>query len=201
MVAGDVSWGQVRAPESSRLPPPGLRSCERMVVATVHLSELLLAASGLLQRLGAAGVRIDVLVAAASDEEADRGAGAALDELRVPGLQRHRLALPVPISADRGDDLLAAMSELVGFAPEPGVYCLAPAAECGVQAGHTVVAAAAQRISRVYRLPLLRFTTTPDTAVVSLDLDTEEWTRKCAALATCATQVTPLTGRREYFGR
>ncbi|MDT7680270.1 MAG: hypothetical protein QOG57_580, partial [Pseudonocardiales bacterium] len=24
--------------------------------------------------------------------------------------------------------------------------------------------------------------------------------RKCAALAACATQVTPLTGRREYFG-
>ena len=50
------------------------------------------------------------------------------------------------------DDLVAALSELVGFDPGPGVYCLAPAIpEDGV------IARAAQRIAQVYGLPLLRY--------------------------------------------
>ncbi|MGH8917389.1 MAG: hypothetical protein ACRD0H_03475, partial [Actinomycetes bacterium] len=53
-------------------------------------------------------------------------------------------------------DLVAAMSELVGFDPEPGVYCLAPA-PWPTDPGREVVIAAAQRIARVYGIPLLRY--------------------------------------------
>ncbi|HEY2100579.1 MAG TPA: hypothetical protein VGH72_29235 [Pseudonocardia sp.] len=206
MVAGEFGWGQMPAadlvfdaPQNSGAVPPQLRRCRRVVAITVHLPEFLVAASGLVQRLAAAGVRTDVLVAAEADEQADDAAGTALAELGVPELARHRLALPSPIGADRADDLLAGMSELVGFDPEPGVYCLAPAMD-GVDASQAVVADAARRIARVYRLKLVQFTATPDAAVVDLELDGPEWARKCAALAACATQVTPLTGRREYFG-
>jgi hypothetical protein len=206
MVAGEFGWGQMPtadlapdAPQTSRVLPPQLRRCRRVVAITVHLPEFLVAASGLVQRLAAAGVRTDLLVAAEADEQADDAAGTALAELGVPELARHRLALPCPIGADRADDLLAGMSELVGFDPEPGVYCLAPGMD-GVDAGQAVVAEAARRIARVYRLKLVQFTATPDAAVVDLELDGPEWGRKIAALAACATQVTPLTGRHEYFG-
>jgi hypothetical protein len=222
MAAGELRWGQV--PTDTALEPPvavgalpaQLRRCRRVVAVTVHLPEFLLAASGLVQRLGAAGVRTDLLVAAAgpdepvaeqpdkpADEQADEPAedviAAALGELRVPELARHRLALPAPIGADRADDLLAGLSELVGFDPEPGVYCLAPAGD-GVDPSQAIVGEAARRIARIYRLPLVRYTATPDTTAVELDLGGQEWARKCAALAACDTQVTPLRGEREYFG-
>ncbi|WP_156994232.1 hypothetical protein [Pseudonocardia acaciae] len=202
MVASEVLWGQVPAPDPNRALPPGLLRCRRVVAVTVHLPEFLLAASGLLQRLGAAGVRTDVLVAAATDERADLAAGAAMDRLRVPDLARHRLSLPVPIGPDRADDLLAALSELVGFDPESGVYCMAPAADGEASPGQAVavVAEAARRIRKVYGLPLVRFTTTPNADSTRIELDPKEWARKCEALAACASDVAPLTGYREYFG-
>lgn len=214
MAAGELRWGQM--PTDTALEPPvavsalpvQLRRCRRVVAITVHLPEFLLAASGLVQRLGAAGVRTDLLVAAAepdesveeqADEPAEDVIAAALGELRVPELVRHRLALPAPIGADRADDLLAGLSELVGFDPEPGVYCLAPAGD-GVDPSQAIVGEAARRIARIYRLRLVRYTATPDTTAVELDLGGQEWARKCAALAACDTQVTPLRGEREYFG-
>jgi len=216
MTAGELGWGQMptetalQPPLGSRSLPAQLRRCRRVVAITVHLPEFLLAASGLVQRLGAAGVRTDLLVAAAepgadepAEERADESAGdviaAALGELRVPELVRHRLALPAPIGADRADDLLAGLSELVGFDPEPGVYCLAPAGD-GLDPSQAIIGEAAERIARVYRLRLVRYTATPDTAAAELDLDGQEWARKCAALAACDTQATPLHGEREYFG-
>jgi hypothetical protein len=51
-------------------------------------------------------------------------------------------------------DLVAAMSELVGFDPEPGVYCLAPTPS---DPGRVAAARAAQRIAQVYGIPLLRY--------------------------------------------
>ena len=226
MTAGELGWGQMPTDTALGLPvaasalPAQLRRCRRVVAITVHLPEFLLAASGLVQRLGAAGVRTDLLVAAAepdpdepdpdepdadepAEERADGPAGdviaAALGELRVPELVRHRLALPAPIGADSADDLLAGLSELVGFDPEPGVYCLAPAGD-GVDPSQAIIGEAAERIARVYRLRLVRYTATPDTAAAELDLDGQEWARKCAALAACDTQATPLHGEREYFG-
>jgi hypothetical protein len=202
MVASEVIWGQVPARDPERALPSDMERCRRMVAVTVRLPEFLLAASGLLQRLGAAGVQTDVLVAAATDERADLAAGAAMDRLRVPGLARHRLALPVPIGPERADDLLAALSELVGFDPEPGVYCMAPAADGETPPAQeiAVVAEAARRIRKVYGLPLVRYTTTPKAGSTQIELATDEWARKCEALAACATEVAPLSGYREYFG-
>ncbi|HEY1970619.1 MAG TPA: hypothetical protein VGH89_21885 [Pseudonocardia sp.] len=178
--------------------PAALAECRRVVAVTVGLPELLLDAAGLLQRFGAAGVQTDVLVAAATDDRTDSAAAAGLGELRVSGLARHRLGLPAPFGADRADDLLAAMSELVGFDPEPGVFCLAPSTD-GREPSRATVGAAAERIAGVYRLPLVRFSATADDASADLELNADEWTRKCAGLAACATQVLPLSGRREYF--
>jgi hypothetical protein len=202
MVASEVLWGQVPAREPEHGLPRDLLRCHRLVAVTVHLPEFLFAASGLLQRLGAAGVQTEVLVAAATDERSDLAAGAAMARLRVPGLSRHRLALPAPIGPERADDLLAALSELVGFDPEPGVYCMAPAADGEVPPGQAaaVVAEAARRIRKVYGLPLVRYATAPHGDAAEIELLPEEWARKCEALAACATEVAPLGGRREYFG-
>ena len=77
---------------------------------------------------------------------------AGIAALGHPDVVVHRLALRSPLGPTVEDDLVAALSELVGFDPEPGVYCLAPATpEDGV------LARAARRIARVYGLPLLRY--------------------------------------------
>ena len=81
---------------------------------------------------------------------------AGIQRLGIPGLELHRLGLRTPYPMSAEDDLVAAMSELIGFDPEPGVYCLAPAPAPGDQA-RTVVNRAAQRIARVYGIPLLRY--------------------------------------------
>jgi len=51
---------------------------------------------------------------------------------------------------------VAAISELVGFDPEPGVYCLAPVS-APADAARAVVNRAARRIAQVYGIPLLRY--------------------------------------------
>jgi hypothetical protein len=198
MAAGELVPGATRDPGSASALPAALRRCNRVVVATVHAQDLLLDASGLLQRLGSTGVPVDVLVAADATEEADDAAAAGFDELRVAGLERHRLALPAPFGADREDDVVAALSELVGFDPEPGLFCLAPAAD-GRASSRQTVGAAASRIAWVYGLPLVGFSAPADGAATGLDLEPEEWTRKYAGLAACAAAVAPLSGRREYF--
>jgi hypothetical protein len=82
-----------------------------------------------------------------------RATAALLD---LGDLQLHRLGLRSPVGPAAEADLVAALSELVGFDPEPGVYCLAPAPAPGDPA-RTVVARAAERIAQVYGLPLLRY--------------------------------------------
>src|SRR5205823_12313195 len=81
---------------------------------------------------------------------------ASAARLGLPGLALHRLGLPVPLPATAEGDLVAALSELVGFDPEPGVYCLAPA-PAPVDPARSVVERAVQRIARVYGIPLLRY--------------------------------------------
>jgi hypothetical protein len=198
MAAGELVKGATPGPGLSSALPAALGRCSRVVAVTVHLPELLLDAAGLLQRLGAAGVPIDVLVAARSDRAADEAAGAGLHELRVSGLQRHRLALPDPFGADRENDVVAAMSELVGFDPEPGVYCVAPTVDGQTPSSETV-GEAARRIAWVYGMPLVRFAAPPDDATTVLELGTGEWTRKYAGLAACAIETARLSGRQEYF--
>jgi hypothetical protein len=73
-------------------------------------------------------------------------------ELRHPDLVVHRLALEGPLGPAAEDDLVAGLSELIGFDPGRGVYCLAPATP-----PDGVLVHAAQRIARVYGLPLLRY--------------------------------------------
>lgn len=81
---------------------------------------------------------------------------AEIDRLGRPGLRVHHLDLPTPLGPLAEADLVAALSELVGFDPEPGVYCLAPA-PAAADPGRIVLGAAARRIAQVYGLPLLRY--------------------------------------------
>jgi hypothetical protein len=91
---------------------------------------------------------------AAAEQELELPTSVLIDDLAVPGLVVHRLDLPAPLPAASEDDLVAALSELIGFDPEPGVVCLAPQP---VDPGTAVVSAAAQRVAQVYGLPLLRY--------------------------------------------
>ena len=77
-------------------------------------------------------------------------------ELGIPDLHLHRLGYDPPQVGSAETDVVAALSELVGFDPEPGVYCLAPA-DVGGDAGRAAVGRAAQRIAQVYGIPLLRY--------------------------------------------
>jgi hypothetical protein len=97
-------------------------------------------------------VELDQQVAA--ERELELPTSVVIDDLAMPGLQVHRLDLPVPLLRAAEDDLVAALSELIGFDPEPGVVCLAPQP---VNPDAAVVSRAAQRVAQVYGLPLLRF--------------------------------------------
>lgn len=140
----------------------------RVVAVAVDPMELLRPESDLV-RLLEDFPRIDLLVAT-DDHGADPGPAdldgeddldADLDdtpgriaELGLPGLHVHRLRLRPPLAGPAENDLVAALSELVGFDPEPGVYCVAPVA---TDPHRSVADRAAQRIARVYGLPLLRY--------------------------------------------
>jgi hypothetical protein len=148
----------------------------RVVAVAVSPMELLRPESDL-ARLAEGFPHVDLLVAGDSpefdaeigdeygdhDEYDDDWFDRAADEVReaiarlgLPGLRLHRLGLrqPYPVTAEA--DLVAAMSELVGFDPEPGVYCLAPTPDPDDQP-RAVVNRAAQRIAQVYGIPLLRY--------------------------------------------
>jgi hypothetical protein len=81
---------------------------------------------------------------------------ARVAELGLPGLVVHRLGLRPPLGPGAEGDLVAALSELVGFDPDPGVFLLGPAAVCA-EAGGSVVDRAVHRIAQVYGIPLLRY--------------------------------------------
>jgi hypothetical protein len=138
----------------------------RAVAVAATPAELLRSGSDL-ARLVAGFPEVELLVAAddsavwadPDDDDLDRAgdelrAGAA--GLALPGLRLHRLGLRSPLPAVAEDDLVAALSELVGFDPEPGVYCLAPAPD-PTDAARAVVNRAAERIAQVYGIPLLRY--------------------------------------------
>jgi hypothetical protein len=79
-----------------------------------------------------------------------------IERLGLSGLRLHHLGLPAPLSPLAEPDLVAALSELVGFDPEPGVYCLAPA-PAPADMHRSALTSAARRIAQVYGLPLLRY--------------------------------------------
>jgi hypothetical protein len=80
---------------------------------------------------------------------------AAVVELGLDELHVHRLGLRPPLHAD-DDDLVAALSELVGFDPEPGVRCLAPVALPG-DPQRAAIERAVWRVAQVYSLPVQRY--------------------------------------------
>jgi hypothetical protein len=139
----------------------------RAVAVAVSATELLRPESDL-ARLIESFAHADLLLAvddgsaAAVDDDDDEpdviddvvNAGAA--RLGHGGLYLHRLGLRPSVVAGAEGDLVAAMSELVGFDPEPGVYCLAPALSL-CDPARVVVNRAAQRIAQVYGIPLLRY--------------------------------------------
>lgn len=151
----------------------------RIVAVTVGAVELLRPGSDLLRLVEGAG-HVDVLIATEDtpiDAQAPLGvlAGCEVDDpewdefeesddhavdefaaLDLPAVHLHRLGLRAPLGPQSADDLVAALSELVGFDPEPGVYLLGPAVAPG-DAGRAVVDLAVQRVARVYGIPLLRF--------------------------------------------
>lgn len=153
----------------------------RFVAVTVDAVELLRPGSDLVRLVEGAG-HVDVLVAvddipigppaslgvlagcdAGPDGPVDDDTATGGDEFRasvmtlgLPELYVHRLGLAGPLAASSEDDLVAGLSELVGFDPEPGVYLLAPAIGSDDQA-RLVVDRAVQRIAQVYGIPLMRY--------------------------------------------
>jgi hypothetical protein len=89
-----------------------------------------------------------------ADQELELPTSVLVDDMDVPGLRVHRLDLGLPLPTGAEDDLVAALSELIGFDPDPDVVCLAPTGNGGED---SVVSRAAQRVAQVYGLPLLRF--------------------------------------------
>lgn len=85
-------------------------------------------------------------------------------DLGHPDLQLHRLGLPsssVPAPRPRDvDDVVAAISELVGFDPDPDVGCAVPLGPAPTAAGgpaEHVVGRAIERIVAAYRLPVITY--------------------------------------------
>lgn len=105
------------------------------------------------------GCQVDGDLTICDDDDADDELDEVCDgaeRLGLPGLRLHRLGLAAPLGPLAEDDLVAALSELVGFDPEPGVYCLGPVVAAADPA-RAVVDRAAARIAQVYGIPLLRY--------------------------------------------
>ncbi|SFN06778.1 hypothetical protein SAMN05216207_100794 [Pseudonocardia ammonioxydans] len=79
---------------------------------------------------------------------------------RVPSIpvRLHRLGLRWTVRDADEPDLVAALSELVGFDPDDDTYCAAPALTGAVADPEIeVVRRAVQRVARVYGLPVLPY--------------------------------------------
>jgi hypothetical protein len=125
-----------------RIPQAPLERASRVVVVAVSGAELLAEAGGLLQHLDAAGTELEIVVAAGAEARAFARCG-------LQAVPRHRLGLRLPLPADAEGDLLAALSEVIGFDPDPGLGLLAPGAVEG-RPDRAVVGHAAAMAARVY---------------------------------------------------
>lgn len=79
---------------------------------------------------------------------------------RVPGgrIRLHRLGLRWTVQDGDEPDLVAALSELVGFDPDDDTFCVAPARTSPVADPEIeVVRRAVRRVARVYGLPVLPY--------------------------------------------
>lgn len=89
-------------------------------------------------------------------DDAHDEVAAQVAEIGMGDLHVHRLGLRGSLGPQSDADLVAALSELVGFDPEPGLYLLAPAPD-PADPGRVSVNRAAARIAQVYGIPLLRY--------------------------------------------
>jgi hypothetical protein len=90
------------------------------------------------------------------DAEGDDDLRSAVMELGLDELHVHRLGLRPPLGAAADHDLVAALSELVGFDPEPGVRCLAPV-PLPSDPERAAIERAVWQIAEVYSLPVQRY--------------------------------------------
>jgi hypothetical protein len=81
---------------------------------------------------------------------------AAVAQLGIDELHVHRLGLRLPLGGAVDGDLVAALSELVGFDPEPGVQCLAPV-PLPSDPARAAIERAVWQIAEVYSLPVQRY--------------------------------------------
>jgi hypothetical protein len=131
-----------------RVPEAPLERASRVVVAAVDGAELLAEAGGLLQHLLVGGAKVEILVAVDADPHLVARCG-----LRAVPL--HRLGLRRPLPATAEDDLLAALSEVVGFDPGPGLGLLAPG-ELADRSDRAAVAHATAVAAAVYGAEIAR---------------------------------------------
>jgi LmbE family N-acetylglucosaminyl deacetylase len=141
-----------------------------VVVLAAHLGEGLYAAGGLLARLTAAGAKVRVLAVTDGDgaSQPDRtrqrtGAARLAVAYALLGLDptsRYRLGLRRGMVAAAEGDVLAATSELLGFADPIGLLCLAPWSYDS-HPDHAAVGRAATLACQAYRTRLLSYSITP----------------------------------------
>jgi hypothetical protein len=119
-----------------------------VVAVAVDGGELLAEAGGLLQHLVTIDTDLEILLA----EDADRRIFARCGLRTVP---LHRLGLRHPLPDGVDGDLLAALSEIIGFDPGPGLGILAPG-ELADRPDRTAVGQAAATAAHVYGAEIVR---------------------------------------------
>lgn len=160
-------------PASLGGPAPVLERVHRVVALAVEPFELLAEAGGLLLRLAAHGAAIEVLLVTdgvcSSTTVARRFSRLGLRE--VP---RIRLGLSRPVPRGAGNDVLAALSEIVGFDPDPGLAMLAPA-PLTVRTERAVLSRAARLAAGIYHTDLIRY--------LPADAPVRQWAARCPLTA------------------
>ncbi|NMH99675.1 PIG-L deacetylase family protein [Pseudonocardia acidicola] len=151
-----------------------LRRWRTVIVVAAHLDEELCAAGGLLASLAG---HADLRVLAVTDGDGgtprrlDRAAAqrlrrrraklaAAYQHLGLGSATRYRLSLTSGAVAAAEHDVVAAISELLGFADPAGLLCLAPWSGDG-HPDHDAVGRAATLACQAYRTRLASYLVTP----------------------------------------
>ncbi|WP_214370399.1 PIG-L deacetylase family protein [Pseudonocardia sp. H11422] len=161
-------------PELGGLARLRLGRCRTVVVVAAHLDEELCAAGGLLAGLAAGHTELRLLAVTdgdgATSSRPDRAAAqrlgrrraklaVAYQHLGLGSATRYRLGLTSGAVAAAEHDVVAAISELLGFADPVGLLCLAPWASDG-HPDHDAVGRAATLACQAYRTRLVHYAVT-----------------------------------------
>ena len=184
-----VPWGDGGPPGSWRADAPAAPA-RRLVAVTVTEADVLEERSDLRQLLSTTS-DVDVLVVRRDPPEPvagpapvdaedypddDEEPGAAPVEVPAAvapdGVRLHRLGLRWTVRDVAEPDLVAAMSELVGFDPEAGVFCVSPRSGDDPVSDPEVVVVrrAVRRVARVYGLPVLHYRPLAEAVVGQADV-------------------------------